>query len=79
MIVEEKPKFTKAQLIIRIALLVLLIAGTFLLILNREKIQHLKVYGLWLSGDFPCFFTFQRHDPGSTARGDDHLSNGNGV
>ena len=45
MIVEEKPKFTKAQLIIRIALLVLLIAGTVLLILNREKIQHLGVYG----------------------------------
>jgi uncharacterized membrane protein YdjX (TVP38/TMEM64 family) len=45
MIVEEKPKFTKAQLILRITLLVLVVAGTFLLVFNRNKIQHLEVYG----------------------------------
>lgn len=42
---EEKPIFTKKQLFIRILLLILLIAGTVLLIINRDKIQHLEVYG----------------------------------
>ena len=45
MTVEEKPKFTKIQLILRILLLVVLMAGTILLIINRDKIQHLEVYG----------------------------------
>jgi len=43
--VEEKPKFTKPQLFFRLLLLILLIVGTVLLLLNREKIQHLEVYG----------------------------------
>jgi len=43
--VEEKLKFTKPQLLLRIALLVLLLAGTVLLILNRDEIQHLAIYG----------------------------------
>ena len=47
---EEKPKFTKTQLILRILLLVVLMAGTILLIINRDKIQHLEVYG------YPCIF-----------------------
>ena len=42
---EEKLKFTEPQLILRILLLVVLMAGTVLLILNRDKIQHLEVYG----------------------------------
>lgn len=42
---EQAPKFTKPQLLLRILLLVLLLAGTVLLILSREKIQHLEVYG----------------------------------
>ena len=50
MTVEEKPKFTKTQLILRILLLVVLMAGTILLIINRDKIQHLEVYG------YPCIF-----------------------
>lgn len=45
MIVQEKPKFTNTQLVIRTGLLVLVVAGTVLLILNRDKIQHLEVYG----------------------------------
>ncbi len=45
MIVEEKPKFTKAQLISALRCWFYLIAGTVLLILNREKIQHLGIYG----------------------------------
>jgi len=43
--VEERPKFSKPQLFFRILLLVLLMAVTVLLILNRDKIQHLGVYG----------------------------------
>jgi len=43
--VEEKLKFTKPQLLLRIALLVLLLTGTVLLILNRDQIQHLAIYG----------------------------------
>jgi len=43
--VEEKPKFTKPQLFFRLLLLILLIVGTVLLLLNRDKIQHLEVYG----------------------------------
>ena len=42
---EEKPKFTKPQLFFRMLLLILLIVGTVLLLLNRDKIQHLEVYG----------------------------------
>ena len=42
---EERPKFSKPQLFFRILLLVLLMAVTVLLILNRDKIQHLGVYG----------------------------------
>ena len=42
---EERPKFSKPQLFFRILLLVLLMACTVLLILNRDKIQHLGVYG----------------------------------
>lgn len=42
---EEKPKFTKLQNLLRILLLLLLLAGTIFLILNREKIQHLEIYG----------------------------------
>ena len=45
MTVEEKLKLTKPQLLLRIALLVLLLAGTVLLILNRDEIQHLAIYG----------------------------------
>ncbi len=42
---EEKPKFTRSQLFLRIALLVLLLAGTILLIVNRDKIQQFEAYG----------------------------------
>ncbi len=42
---EEKPKFTKTQLILRVLLLVILLAGTLILILNRDKIQDLEVFG----------------------------------
>ncbi len=42
---EEAPRFTKTQWILRFLLLIALLAGTVLLILNRDKIQHLEVYG----------------------------------
>ena len=42
---DQAPKFSKPQLFLRILLLVLLLTGTVLLILNRDKIQHLEVYG----------------------------------
>ncbi len=45
MIEQEKPKFTNTQLVLRITLLIFVVLGTILLVLNRDKIQHLEVYG----------------------------------
>ena len=42
---EGKATFKKPQLYFRILLLVLLLAGTVLLIFNRDKLQDLEIYG----------------------------------
>lgn len=41
----EKPQFTHSQIILRAVVAVLLVGVTLLLVLNRDKIQHLEVYG----------------------------------
>lgn len=74
---EEKLKLTKPQLLLRIALLVLLLAGTILLILNRDEIQHLAIYGY--SGIFLVSLLSNAYDPVPSAWGDDHLSHGYGF
>jgi len=43
--VEGKDTFKKPQLYFRILLLVLLLAGTVLLIFKRDKFQDLEIYG----------------------------------
>lgn len=42
---ESKPAFTKKQIAWRVLLMILLVVGTVLLIINRDKIQHLQALG----------------------------------